>query len=78
MQYKGDGKNQSNRYEQQLKSISIGNDLPATNSSDALPVLTFLEANQPIKMKMAYMIAVTQTPVQSILPIYLPFKEYGI
>jgi len=29
-------------------------------------------------MKMAYMIAVTQTPVQSILPIYLPFNEYGI
>ena len=47
-------------------AINKGKDLPATNISAAEPFLTFLDAYQPMSKKMAYMMMVTNTPVQSI------------
>jgi hypothetical protein len=63
-------------------AISKGNDLPATNSSDALPVLTFREAYHPTNRNSAYMIPVTHTPVQSIFifdPLFYGYecKKYS-
>ena len=47
-------------------AIISGNDLPATNISAADPFFTFLDAYHPIRMNAAYMINVTNTPVQSM------------
>jgi hypothetical protein len=51
-------------------AINKGNDLPATSISAAEPFFTFLDAYQPMSKKIAYMMMVTNTPVQSTFILF--------